>query len=71
MPNSLLNSLYTKQGSIKRYLLTTPPNGQMWHKVFFKVVQAQGQSPDASGIPKNASGPIGIPLKRGASGARQ
>ena len=31
--------------------------------------QAQGHGPDMPGSSKNASGPVGIPLKRGASGA--
>ena len=35
---------------------------------FLKWVWAQGHSPDAPDIPKNASGPVGIPLKSGASG---
>ena len=35
MPDSLLKSLCTKQGLIKLYLLTAPPNGQVWHKAFF------------------------------------
>ena len=27
----------------------------------------QGRSPDTSGIPQNGSGPVSIPLKKGAS----
>ena len=38
---------------------------------FYRWVRRQGRSPDTLGIPKNASGPVGIPLKRAASGARQ
>ena len=37
----------------------------------FMVGPTQSRSPHAPGGPKNASGPVGIPLKRGASGARQ
>ena len=37
MPDSLLKSLSTKQELIKRYFLTALPNGQVWHKAFFKV----------------------------------
>ena len=37
----------------------------------FKLVQVQGRSPDTPGKHKNASGPIGIPLKWGASGAKR
>ena len=40
--------------------------GQVWHKAFFRWVWAQGWSPDAFGISKNAYGPVGIPLIRGA-----
>ena len=39
--------------------------------LFLRWVRVQSCSPDAPGIPKNASGTVGIPLKRGASGARQ
>ena len=45
-----------------RYLLHAPPNGQVWHKAFFRWVRAQGRSPHAPSIPKNANGPVGIPL---------
>ena len=31
----------------------------MWHKAVFLVGPSQGRSPDASGSPKNASGPVG------------
>ena len=41
----------------------------MWPKAFFRWVRAKGRSPHASGIPKNAYGPVGILLIRGASGA--
>ncbi len=33
--------------------------------------RAQGRSPDTPGIPQNASSPVVISLKRGASGARR
>ena len=32
---------------------------------FLRWVQTQGRSPDTLGIPKNDSGPVGIPLKKG------
>ena len=51
----------------QRYLSALPPTGQAWHKAFFKV----GPSADAPSIPKNASGPVSILLKRGTSGDRQ
>ena len=56
---------------MRRYLLTAPPYGQVWHKAFFWWDRAQGRSPHAPGVPKNALGPVGIPLVRGASGAGQ
>ena len=40
-------------------------------KLFLRWIQAQGRSPDTPGIPLNASGPVGISLKRDTSGARQ
>ena len=49
----------------QRYLSSVPPTGRMWHKAFLRWVRAQGLNPDAPGIRKNASGPVGIPLKRG------
>ena len=33
-------------------------------QAFFRWVQAQGNNPDTTGGSKNASGPVGIPLKR-------
>ena len=38
-------------------------------RLFLGWGQAQGRSPHAPGISKNASDPVGIPLKKGASGA--
>ena len=34
----------------QRYLLTAPPNGQVWHKAFLWWIRAQGRSPHAPGI---------------------
>ena len=48
-----------------------PTNWTSMAPGFLRWVRAQGRSPNAPGIPKNPSGPVGIPLKRGASGARQ
>ena len=39
-------------------------------KVFLRQVREQGRNPDTFSIAKNISGPVGIPLKRGSSGAR-
>ena len=39
--------------------------------LFKKWVWAQDCSPDVPSISENASDPVGIPLKRGASGARR
>ena len=46
-----------------RYLSYTPPSVQVWYGAVFSWVQVQGRSPDASGSPKNAPGPVVIPLK--------
>ena len=40
-------------------------------QAFLRLVRALGHSPHVPGILKNTSGPVGIPLKRGASDARQ
>ena len=61
----------TSQWLIKRYLTNVPPDGRVWHKAIFRWVQAQGRGPDASCSSKNASGPVGVTLKRGTSGTRQ
>ena len=53
------------------YLSFIPPTVRVWHKAFFRWVQAQGLSRDMPGSSKNASGPVGIPLKRGTSSTRQ
>ena len=50
-------------GVLKQYKLTAPPNEQVWHKAFLRWVRAPGWSPDSFGIPQNASGSVGIPLK--------
>ena len=34
-----------KQGLTEQYLLTTPPNGQVWHKAFLKVGPRAGSEP--------------------------
>ena len=55
-----------------RYLMHAPPYGHVWHKAFFLVGPGAGPSPTrARSLPKNALGPVGIPLVRGASGAGQ
>ena len=48
-----------------------PPNEWIWHKAFLRLVWEQGYNLDAPGSSKMPRGLIGIPLKRGASGARQ
>ena len=45
--------------------------GKCGTRPFFRWVQVQDRSPHTPGIPKNAKGPVGIPLIRGASGAGQ
>ena len=47
----------------QRYLSAVPPTGRLWLNAFLRWVRAQGFSPDTPGIPKNASGPVGIPRK--------
>ena len=49
----------------QRYFSSVPPSGRAWHKAFLWWVQTQSRSPDAPGIPKNATGPVSIPLKQG------
>ena len=43
--------------------------GKCGTRPFFRWVRAQSRSPHVPGIPKNAYGPVGISLIRGASGA--
>ena len=71
-----LGSMYMKTGKVlttaaAQYSLHAPPNVQVWHKAFFWWVQTQGWSPHEPSMAKNTYGPVGIPLIRGASGARQ
>ena len=47
-----------------RYLSYAPPAHKCCTRPFFRWVQSEGRSQDASSCPKNALGPIGIPLKR-------
>ena len=54
---------------ILRYLLHAPSNGQVWHKAFFCGSERRAVAHTRPAIPKNAYGPVGIPLIRGASGA--
>ena len=52
--------------ALLRYLSRSLPNERIWHKPFFlRWVQAQASNPDTPGGYKNASGPVGIPLKGG------
>ena len=51
------------------YLFHAPPNVKVWHKAFFWWVRVQGRSHMRPAFPKNAYGPVGIPLIRGTSGA--
>ena len=51
--------------------MNAPPDGQVWRKAFFQLVPTQGRDPDLPSGSKNASDPVGISLKKGASGARQ
>ena len=47
-----------------RYLSYVQPTGRVWHKAFFRLIRAQGRSPNTLGGSKNTSIPAGItPLK--------
>ena len=53
---------------LQRYLLRAPPNGQVWHKAFFYGGSGRrAVAHTRPAFPKNAYGPVGIPLIRGAS----
>ncbi len=69
--NSTSHENYLDGLKKQQYLSTVTPTGRMWHKAFLRWVREQGRSPDSPGDSKNASGPVGIPLKKGASGDRQ
>ena len=56
--------------SILCYLSRTLPNGQVWHKAFYGWSGRSAVAPDTPGSSKIASGSVGIPLKKGASGTR-
>ena len=52
-----------KDGSYKYwYLSYAPPEYEYGTRPFLRWVRSQGRYPDASSSPKNASGPVGIPL---------
>ena len=54
----------------RRYLLLAPPNEQVWHKAFFLGrTGRRAVAHTRPEFPRNAYGPVGIPLIRGASGA--
>ena len=65
-----LNKLLNKG---KPWGICWPPHltGKCDTRPFFRLDRAQGHSPQVPGVPKNALGPVGIPLVRGASGAGQ
>ena len=48
--------------SSSRHLSSVPPTGRVWHKALFRRVWPQGRCPETPGIPKNASGSVGIAL---------
>ena len=54
---------YIHSRRTKLYLSSVPSTGRVWHKLFLRWARAQGRSPHAPDIFKNASGPVGIPLK--------
>ena len=58
----------TSMKDLQRYLLRAPPNGQVWHKAFFGGSGRRAVAHTHPAFPKNAYGPVGIPLIRGASG---
>ena len=51
------------------YLFHTPPNVKVWHKAFFGGSERRAVAHTRPAFPKNAYGPVGIPLIRGALGA--
>ena len=53
------------------YLSYVPPTQECGTRPFLRWVRSQGRSPHASGKAQNTFGPVGIPLIRGSSGARQ
>ena len=52
-----------------RYLFHVPPNVKVWHKAFFSGSGRRAVAHTRPAFPKNAYGPVGIPLIRGTSGA--
>ena len=50
------------------YLSYIPQTRRVWHKAFLSWVRGYDRSPDTPRGTKNAVSPVGIPLKRGASG---
>ena len=71
MPDSPLKSNLHEVGTDRAVFVDRPTNRMSMAQGFFWWVQAQGRSPDVSGCSQNASGPVGILLKRGAIGARR
>ena len=51
---------------IKLVFVIRPTKRTSLAQGLFRWVLAQGRSPHASGSPQNTSGPVGIPLKKGA-----
>ena len=71
MPDSLLKKPLNDVGVNQAIFDERPTRQTSAAKcLFFRWVWAQDRGPDASGGSKNASVPVGILLKRGASGAR-
>ena len=54
-----------------RYLFHAPPNVKVRHMAFFCESGRRAVAHTRPAFPKNAHGPVGIPLIRGASGAGQ
>ena len=63
--------VYVKSNCNGTVFVFQPTNQMSMAQAFLRWVQAQGRTPHAPGILKNIMGPVGIPLKRGASGTRQ
>ena len=69
LQNELVDIHQSHISKMLRYFLHAPPNGQVWHKAFFGGSGSRAVAHTRLAFPKNAYGPVGIPLIRGASGA--
>ena len=65
----ITSNTYLRSSIVKVFVGRPTLRASMAQGLFFRWDRAQGRSPHAPGVPKNAYGPVGIPLIRGASGA--